>query len=276
MNIEDKIKEYLDNWHKTGRLKTNGEMAHDIAEIVEKDSILLRMAVAALKAELNSLAELKDQLFRRNKRVEVLEQQLDNVKHLNRAEVEKIIRKILYIAESIFYYDEIDVIIKRIWNEVGEDIKKEITTICNLAIPRIKYLDRKNVIQILLSYRDRLIIKNKTPLLDDDLDDFITAICNLAIPEQKKLDKETIHELLNRFITFGKKGLPEAVTMDTVWNIEEAILSLAIQPIDKDKIIEILENHLIFKLKDRTLMKPLFKLIASEILTGEAGEEGKE
>ena len=81
-------------------------------------------------------ADLEDKLYRRNKRVEVLEQQLDNVKFFNRDEVEKI-----FANSKLMYLNGVDYL---------TEFHKVITAICNLALPVI---DKDRVIEVLRDNR---------------------------------------------------------------------------------------------------------------------------
>jgi len=144
-------------------MRTNmSDVAHDIAEIVEKHYAHNLGFTALLKEN----TELKDKLFRRNKRVEVLEQQLDNVKFLNRDEVEKIIidYKDFMLCHKGFKLPE-DKIFWNIFNDT-------ITAICKLAI------DRDRIINGLYRFMQYVIVNCEPGLIKQEWKDKINRIAS--------------------------------------------------------------------------------------------------
>lgn len=67
-----------------------------------------------------------------------------------------------------------------------------------------KYLNYKEVEEVLLSFRDRLIIENKVPLCGGDIDRFITSICSLAI---KPLTRDRVTKRLDKIFTINGDDL---------------------------------------------------------------------
>jgi len=140
-------------------MRTNmSDVAHDIAEIVEKHYAHNLGFTALLKEN----TELKDKLFRRNKRVEVLEQQLDNVKFLNRDEVEKIINSLVN--------DYADSIVRK--KLLTKPLYEYITAICKLAI------DRDRIINGLYRFMQYVIVNCEPGLIKQEWKDKINRIAS--------------------------------------------------------------------------------------------------
>ena len=129
-------------------------------------------------------ADLEDKLYRRNKRVEVLEQQLDNVKFFNRDEVEKI-----FANSKLMYLNGVDYL---------TEFHKVITAICKLAIPEQKYLSLEEVRHILNETVKEWKIYQDTKEEYPYNSNYVSSqICNLAI---KPITRDKIMKVLNKLL----------------------------------------------------------------------------
>lgn len=69
---------------------------------------------------------------------------LSKLQRLKYSMVKKIIGDIIGIAESNFYYNEINTVLKLIWEKSGEDIDKKISEILTLIPEEGEVIDKKD------------------------------------------------------------------------------------------------------------------------------------
>ncbi len=131
--ISPQYAEYLLEIHNKNHIK---EELNDELKVALDDNNLQIKNTGGLEKE---IVDLGDKLYRRNKRVEVLEQQLDNVKFLNREEVEQILEdfknRIVSVEETFNNPNckavNYDFTIQTL-------VKNYVTAICSLAKPITK------------------------------------------------------------------------------------------------------------------------------------------
>jgi hypothetical protein len=239
-SLEDKIKEYLDkpNWYKDRN--DTASVAHDIALICKIEDQYNYCDLVLKNDELEKEnAELKDQLYKRNKRIEVLEQQLDNVKFLDRDTVEKYLQK-----ECFKNYDGS-------WNEPDpQDLEELIKYVLSLAFP--------------------VIDKERVNPIGSDIESWDNPnqyVINLLKEEILRLNDKDRHlwtEVELRVFDIQILKLQRAI------KILEVVQRLAEPIIDKDRIIKVLEKNsenIYVQIGYKTVVvQDKFEVIANEIL----------